>query len=195
MAAKVLIKAFDNNVPQSGGRWLRGEPVAVVDSTATLGNGELNIANFYRYTVTDAEPPALQQYLETYNREQNSVVLAGPTTQFTFTSLNMNVSETLGEWTVPLTVDLLDRWNTANPTELLSTDSVTNAVWTCSGTLSAPSALEFETLVLGWGLSDMLKRKIWYVTPAGMTSIQGQGGIESGTLAQLQAILQDARLD
>jgi hypothetical protein len=194
MPSTVLIKTNNNNVPQSAGRWLRGEPVAVVDSTATLGSGELNIASFYRYTVTDAEPPALQQYLETYNREQNSVVLAGPTTQFTFTSLNMNVSETLGEWTVPPTVFLLDQWNTTNPTELLSTDSVTNAVWTCSGILSAPSALEFETLVLEWGLSDMLKRKIWYVTEVGMTGM-APSGITSGTLAQLQAILQDARLD
>jgi hypothetical protein len=192
--ALLLIKTSDNNVPQSGGRWLRGETVAIVDSLATLGSGELNIANFYRYTVTDAEPAALQQYLETYDREQNSVVLAGPTTQFTFTSLNMNVSETLGEWTVPLTVDLLDQWNTANPTELVSTDSVTNVVWTCSGILSAPSALEFETLVLDWGLSDMLKRKIWYVTPAGMTGME-PSGISSGTQAQLVAILQDARLD
>jgi hypothetical protein len=194
MPSTALIKTNDNNVPQSGGRWLRGEPVAVVDSLATLGSGELNIASFYRYTVTDAEPPALQLYLETYNRTQNSVVLAGPTTNFTFTSLNMNVSETLGEWTVPLTVTLLDEWNTANPTELVSTDSVTNAAWNCSGILSAPSALAFETLVLEWGLNDMLKRKIWYVTEAGMLSI-APSGVTSGTLAQLQTILQDARLD
>jgi hypothetical protein len=194
MPSLVLIKANDNNVPQSGGRWLRGEPVAIVDSLATLGSGELNIASFYRYTVTDAEPAALQQYLETYNRTQNSVVLAGPTTQFTFTSLNINVSETLGEWTAPITIDLLDQWNTANPTELVVTDQVTNTAWDCSGDLSAPAALEFEEFVLDWGLSDMLKRKIWYVTPAGMTGME-PGGISSGTQAQLVAILRDARLD
>jgi hypothetical protein len=32
MASTVLIKTNNNNVPQSAGRWLRGEPVAVVDS-------------------------------------------------------------------------------------------------------------------------------------------------------------------
>jgi hypothetical protein len=194
MPAKLLIKAHDNNVPQAPGRWLRGEIVAIVEDSATLGSGELNIASFYRYTVTNAEPPALQQYLETYTRDQNSVVLAGPTTQFTFNSLNINVSETLGEWTVPLTVELLDQWNTANPTELVSTDSMTNTTWDCSGILSAPSALEFETLVVQWGLSDMLKRKIWYVTEAGMLGM-APSGVDSGTLAQLIAILRDARLD
>jgi hypothetical protein len=194
MPSLVLIKANDNNVPQSGGRWLRGEPVAIVDSLATLGSGELNIASFYRYTVTDAEPAALQQYLETYNRTQNSVVLAGPTTQFTFTSLNINVSETLGEWTASITTDLLDQWNTAHPTELVETDQVTHTTWDCSGDLSAPAAVEFETFVLDWGLSDMLKRKIWYVTPVGMTGME-PGGISSGTQAQFVAILRNARLD
>jgi hypothetical protein len=193
MPATILITSTDRPVPPSPGRWLRGEGV-VVNNVLYVTGGEADINKFYQYEVTDAVEADLIPYLETWNRDQNSVVLAGPTTQFTFTSLNINVSETIGQWTVPITVDLLDQWNTDNPTELVATDSVTNPVWNCSGILSSPAALEFEAFVLDWGLSDMLKRKIWNVTPAGMTSIQGNGGVESGTLLQFEAIIEDGRL-
>jgi hypothetical protein len=194
MPSTLLICTNDRPVPPSAGRWLRGECVVSNDIPYVTG-GEADLAKFVQYTVTDQSAAQVAYLLETWNRSQNSVVLAGPTTQFTFTSLNINVSETIGEWTVPLTVELLDEWNTANPTELVATDSVTNAAWTCSGILSAPSALEFETLVLQWGLGDLLKRKIWTFTEAGMLQIVGAGGLDSGTAAQLGGIVQDGRLD
>jgi hypothetical protein len=199
MPATILITSNDRPVPPSPGRWLRGEGCVVNDVTYTVG-GEANTNKFYQYEVTDAVEADLIPYLETWNRAQNSVVLAGPTTQFTFTSLNINVSETIGEWTVPITVALLDEWNTGfdinnNPNPIISTDSVTNTAWTCSGLTTAPQALTFEAFVVDWGLSDMLKRTIWTVTPAGMTSIQGNGGLESGTLLQFEAIIEDGRLN
>jgi hypothetical protein len=195
MPVTLLICTDDRPVPPSPGRWLRGECVVSSDIPYTTG-GEADLAKFVQYTVTDQTAAQVAEVLEQWNREQASVVIVGPATQFTFNSVNINVSETIGEWTVPITVDLLADWNTGRPVgEQVATDSVTAVSWICSGPLTGPVALEFEAFVIDWGFNDLLKRTIWTFTEAGMLAIIGNGGIQSGTAAQLGGIVQDGRLD
>jgi hypothetical protein len=195
MPVTLLICTDDRPVPQSAGRWMRGECVVSNDIPYTTG-GEADLAKFVQYTVTDQVAAQVAYMLEAWNREQASIVIVGPATQFTFNSVNINVSETIGEWTVPITVDLLADWNTGRPVgEQVATDSVTAVSWVCSGPLTGPVGLEFEAFVIEWGLNDLLKRTIWTFTEAGMLAIIGNGGIQSGTAAQLGGITQDGRLD
>ena len=58
-----------------------------------------------------------------------------------------------------------------------------------------PRIPEFEQVIIEQGESTMDKRKIWYITEAGMQNIEAAGGSQSGTAAQLGPILRDARLD
>ena len=204
MPALLLIKAQDSPVPQAAGRWLRGEVVAVFETTATLGSGELDTAVFYRFTVTDKTVSEMNQYLQQWNRLIDMNVISGgpgdgPRTINVRNNL-VNQSGTLGEWTTLNTDSIILEWNTLYPTANLVTDSIftntaPNDTWQCSGVFTVGQALEFEQVVIEKGQSDLLKRKIWYITEAGMTNIGLAGGVQSGTSAQLNPILRDGLLD
>jgi hypothetical protein len=64
-----------------------------------------------------------------------------------------------------------------------------------SGEFSVGEGQEFQDTVTEAGLGVMDKRKIWYITEAGMQNIEAAGGSQSGTASQLGPILRDARLD
>ena len=112
----------------------------------------------------------------------------------------VNQSGTLGEWTAQNTGDIITEWNTRYPTTNLVTVQIytadaPNDVWQCEGTFTTGQAQEFEEVIIEKGLADMLKRKRWYITSAGMTNIRNAGGSQSGTAAQLGPILRDGLLD
>jgi hypothetical protein len=204
MPATLLIKRLDSPVPQAPGRWLRGEVVEVFDSTATLGSGELDTNVFYRFTVTDKTVAEMEQYLQTWNRLIDMTVIAGPDPQglrrINVRNNLVNQSGTLGEWTVANTDEIITEWNTRYPTTNLITiqifaNTAPNDTWQCEGTFTTGQAQEFEEVVIERGLSDMLKRKRWYITEAGMVNIGNAGGVQSGTASQLGPILRDGLLD
>ena len=69
MACLLLVKANDSPVPDSPGKWLDMQTVAVVDVDHVLGSGELTPQNgggFYHVTVSDRlkGDADIQQYLE-----------------------------------------------------------------------------------------------------------------------------------
>jgi len=204
MPATLLIKTLDSPVPQSAGRWLRGEVVAVFETTATLGSGELDTNIFYRFTVTDRTVAEMEQYIQQWNRLIDMNVIVGPDPQG-FRRINVrnnlvNQSGTLGEWTVTNTDAIITEWNTLYPTTNLVTvtiltNTAPNDTWQCEGTFTTGQAQEFEEVVIEKGQSDLLKRKIWYITEAGMVNIGNAGGVQSGTSAQLNPILRDGLLD
>ena len=144
MPALLLIKALDSPVPHSGGRWLRGEIVAVVETTLTLGSGELDTNTFFRFTVTDKSVAEMNQYLQQWNRLISMNVISGGPGDYTRT-INVrndlvNQSGTLGEWTVTNTDAIRTEWNALYPTCNLVTDSIftntaPNDVWQCTGFL------------------------------------------------------------
>jgi hypothetical protein len=200
--ALLLIKTSDNNVPQSGGRWLRGEIVAVVDENATLGTGELNTANFLRFLLTDQTVAAMQAYLDTYNRDIEYTLLnAGPPRRYEVNNKNAN-SEGLGFWTLEATAAIKAEWEIDHPAADITTIGYPNTgpnglgnIWDMSGVFAPGEGAEFQATVIEEGLSIMDKRKIWYISPAMMTAIENNGGFLSGNTAQLGPNLKDARLD
>jgi len=204
MPATLLITESDRPVPQSAGRWLEGEIVATRENDTTWGSGELDTNVFLRYTVTDKTVSEMNQYLQQWNRLIDMNVISGgpgdgPRTINVRNNL-VNQSGTLGEWTVTNTDAIILEWNTLYPTANLVTDSIftntaPNDTWQCTGTFTVGQAQEFETTVIEKGLADMLKRKRWYITSAGMTNIRNAGGSQSGTSAQLNPILRDGLLD
>lgn len=204
MPALLLIKTNDNSVPQSGGRWLRGEIVAVVEAGAALGSGELNTASFLRFTITDKSVAEMNQYLDTYNRLIDMNTIAGPDPQgfrrINCRNNNTNASGTLGGWTVQGTDAIILEWNTRYPTTNLVTVGIITGTnpddtWQCEGTFTTGQAVEFEEVIIDQGLSEMDKRKIWYISAAMMTAIENNGGALSGDTSQLGPNLKDARLD
>ena len=204
MPALLLIKALDSPVPQSGGRWLRGEIVTVFETTATLGSGELDTNVFFRFTVTNRTVAEMNQYLQTWNRLISmNVISGGPGDDTRVINVRndlVNQSGTLGEWNAFNTQLIADEWNLRYPTAGLVIDSIfsntaPNDTFQCTGFFTVGQAIEFEQTVIEKGLGDLLKRKVWYITEAGMVNIGNAGGVQSGTSAQLNPILRDGLLD
>ena len=204
MPATLLITESDRPVPPSAGRWLEGEIVTVQEDTHTWGSGELDTNVFLRFTVTDKSVAEMEQYLQGWNRLIAMNVVAGPDPQG-FRRIDVknnlvNQSGTLGEWDATNTGNIITEWNTRYPTTNLVTVQIytataPNDVWQCEGTFTTGQAAEFEDTIIQKGLEDQLKRKIWYITSAGMTNIRNAGGSQSGTAAQLAPILRDGLLD
>ena len=204
MPATLLITESDRPVPPSGGRWLEGEICVVAESTMQWGSGELDTNKFLRFTVTDRTVAEMNQYLQTWNRLIAMNVVAGPDPQG-FRRIDVknnlvNQTGTLGEWDVTNTNAIITEWNTRYPTTNLVTVQIytadaPNDVWQCEGTFTTGQAAEFEEVVIEKGQSELLKRKIWYITEAGMVNIGNAGGVQSGTSAQLNPILRDGLLD
>ena len=204
MPATLLITESDRPVPPSAGRWLEGEIVTVQESTHVWGSGELDTNKFLRFTVTDKTPAEMNAYLQQWNRLIDmNVISGGPgddTRTINVRNNRVNQSGTLGSWDGTNTGNIITEWNTLYPTCGLATDSIftdaaPNDVWQCTGFFTVGQAAEFETTIIEKGLADLLKRKIWYITSAGMTNIRNAGGSQSGTAAQLAPILRDGLLD
>lgn len=206
MPAKLLIKRLDNPVANSGGKWLRGEVVVVAEVSRVWGSGEApsDTGTFVEFEVTDKTVAEMNQYLDTYNRAIDMTVIAGPDPQgfrrINVRNNNTNVSGTRGGWTTEETDNIITEWNTRYPTTNLTTVAIIDGTkpgdtWQCEGTFTTGQAEEFEQVIVEQGLQIMDKRKIWYITEAGMQNIEAAGGSQSGTASQLGPHLRDARLD
>ena len=205
MPALLIIKKLDSPVPAAPGKWLRGELVVVFDPAAPRGSGEEPEAgSFVHYTVTDKTVAEMNTYLQTYNRLIDMQVINGPDPQgfrrINVRNNNTNNSGTVGGWTTEGTDKIIAEWNGRYPTTNLTTVSIITGTnpgdtWQCEGTFTTGQAQEFEEVITEKGASLMDKRKIWYITEAGMQNIEAAGGSQSGTASQLGPILRDARLD
>ena len=205
MPALLIIKKLDSPVPAAPGRWLRGEVVAVFETTAPRGSGEdVAAGSFVHFTVTDKTVAEMNQYLETYNRLIDMQVINGPDPQgfrrINVRNNNTNASGTIGGWTTEVTDDIIADWNADHPTCNLTTVAIITGTnpgdtWQCEGTFTTGEAQDFEDTIIEQGASVMDKRKIWYITEAGMQNIEAAGGSQSGTASQLGPILRDARID
>ena len=201
MPAKLIITRDDRPVPDAPGRWLAGEIVAVVETDAPLGSGELpEGGKFVHFIVSNKTVEEVRNYLDTYNRDIDMQVIQGPDAnglrRINVRNNNCNASGTIGAWTVEVTDNIIAEWNERYPTcGLFTVDFPAPNTWTCQGTFTTGQAQEFNDVIVEKGQSIMDRRKIWYITPAGMSNIIGAGGIQTGTAAQLNGILRDRRLD
>jgi hypothetical protein len=186
--------------PISQSRWLRGEILLVNDVPYTTG-GESDLSKFVQFTITDKTPAEVdQKFFGIWNRLIDMNVIAGPDPQglrrINVRNNGTNVSETIGGWTVEGTDRIIAQWNSLYPTTNLITIAFPQYdTWTCEGTFTTGQAQEFEDTIIEQGLNEMDKRRVWYITPAGMANIDAAGGLQSGTAAQLGGITQDGRLD
>jgi hypothetical protein len=202
MTAMLLIKTNTNAVPDTAGRWERGEIVAVVEHDAVLGSGELDIASFYRFTITDQTVAAVQGFLDAYNRDiEFTLINAGPPRRYEANNKNAN-SEGIGHWTTEVTDNIKTAWEVDHPAADIQTIGFPNTgvnglgnVWDMSGVFSVGEGAEFQAIVVEEGLGVLDKRRIWYITEAGMVNIANAGGSQSGTSAQLSPIMRDGLLD
>ncbi len=200
MTAMLMIKVNTNSVPDAPGRWLRGEIVTVLEDTHILGSGESNTNNFFRFTVTDKTVAEMQEFIASWNRLIDMNVFQGPDgnglRSIRVRNNLVNASGDMGEWTVANTDAINLEWNTQHPSAgLITLDIPSPDVWECEGTFTTGEAQEFEDTIIQAGLSDLLKRRIWYITEAGMVNIDAAGGVQSGTASQLAPVLRDGLLD
>jgi hypothetical protein len=200
MPATILITNNDRPVPQSPGRWMEGEILLVNDVPYTTG-GEADLSKFVQFTVTDKTPAEVdQKFFGIWNRLIDMNVINGPSPtgfrRINVRNNNTNASDTIGGWTVQQTDAIIAAWNGKYPlTGLVTVAFPQYDTWTCEGTFTTGQAQEFEDTIIEEGLSEMDKRRVWYVTPFGMSNIMSAGGLQSGTAAQLGNIVQDGRLD
>jgi hypothetical protein len=198
-----MIKTNDNGGSDRPGRWLRGELVQVFETTKTLGSGELNTNNFYRFTVTDRTVPEMQEYLLTYVRDYEFTLIAQNVDLRRFEVKNLWANtEGRGYWTLEAVAAIKENWEEVHPLADITTIGFPNTdgnglgnIWDMSGEFPAGQGAEFQAVVAEAGAQHMDKRKTWYISPAMMTNIENAGGIQSGTFAQLNPNLMDSRLD
>lgn len=205
MPARLRIKKLDSQVEASARQWLRGEIVNVLDVGDPFGASEEIAAGYFVYfDVTDKTVEEMQEYLVSYVRVIDMNVIAGPDPsgfrRINVRNNNTNVSGTRGAWTTETTDNIITEWNTRYPACNLTTVSIftgtnPNDTWQCEGTFTTGQAQEFEEVIVDRGLKTRDKRRLWYITPAGMANIEAAGGLQSGTAQQLDGILRDARLD
>jgi hypothetical protein len=201
MPAKLIIKKLDNNVPESPGKWKAGRICIVVESTSPLGEGEsVAFGTFVHFTVSDRTVAQMEQYIDPYNRAISMTVIQGPDPngfrRINVRNNNCNASGTVGQWTVEATDAIISEWNARYPTCGLATVAFPQPnTWTCEGTFTTGQAVEFEEVIIRKGLATMDARRIWYVIPSAMNNIIAAGGDQTGTFAQLQPNLRDARDD
>lgn len=201
MPARLLIKKADAPVADGPGKWRAGRIVAVVEVAASLGTKEeVAGGNFVHFIVSNRTVAEMQQYLAPYNRAIDMVVIAGPDPngfrRVNVRNNNCNASGTIGAWTVEGTDAIIAEWNEKYPTCNLTTVAFPQPnTWTCEGTFTQGQAQEFNDVIIEKGLEVMDTRRIWYITPAGMSNIIANGGTQTGTSLQLNNILRDARED
>lgn len=158
---------------------------------------------FAIFDITDKKVAEVKRYEDNYNRLIDMTVIEGPGPgggrTINVRNNAVNTSGTLGNWTAENTQNIIDEWTLRYPqSELATVQIFTNKnpddVWQCQGKFIAGQYEEFEQTIIGFGLGDTVKRRVWQVTPAGMDLINEQPNAHwSGTASQFSQIVQDAR--
>jgi hypothetical protein len=202
--ATILITANDRAAPDGPAKWLRGQILLVNDVPYTDG-GEADLNFFVQFTITDKNPSEVDEHLfGEWNRLIDMNVINGPSPtgfrRINVRNNNTNVSETIGDWTVQQTENIIAIWNAGDPStgrppaDLATVGFPQYGVWTCEGTFTTGQAAEFEATIIAAGFEFRDKQRIFYINEAGMLNIEGAGGLQSGTAAQLSNAIQDGRL-
>ena len=203
MPATILITSQDRPVPEANGRWKRGQILLVNDVPYTTG-GEADLSKFYQFTITDKTPAEVDaKFFAPYNRDIQMSVVSGPNPAgrrvINCRNANVNATGTKGQWTVAGTDEINAEWNARYPTAGLFTVSIfqgTNPddTYQCDGTFTTGQAAEFEALLVESGLDQMDYRRLWFINETGMTQLDNNSGLLSGTAAQLSNWVEDYRV-
>jgi hypothetical protein len=200
--ATLIIKRLDNiNVPDAPGRWRAGELVVVTDKVPPWSSQEGDVTKWFTFVVTDKTVSEVNDYLDKYTFSTSMQTVAGPDQSglrrisVRNDDWNANYSPDC-DWTQEICDNIRDSWNEEHPdSNLIILDIPSPDYFQCEGTFTAGERELFETVVHQEGLSKLVRRSKWYVSPSGMTYIEGEGGAATGTAAQLSGILKNRTLD
>jgi hypothetical protein len=204
MPATVLITRDDRNVPESAGRWKRGQIVYINEVPFTQG-GEADTSLFVQFTITDKDKPEVDaKLMAPYNMDIDMNVIAGPDPSTGFRRINVrnnhtNSTGTKGGWTTEMADNIIQEWNARYPSCNLTTVQILtgtnpNDTWQCEGTFTTGQAVEFNQVVVQRGSETLDYRRLWFVNETGMNNIIANGGIQQGTASQFNNWLEDYRV-
>jgi hypothetical protein len=186
----LLSKTYTNNVPDSPGRWLIGEIVAIVADDHVFGSKETpESGNFHHITVEDKTMEEVQAYLQSWNHD--------PTTQ----QIQNNGDDRRIEVTSTMvSVSGKNAFTQAGVEELMvdiggayvSHDN-TSFKFDITATLEEKDEIIEQ---INEAVREMqYARRRWATTPAARTFLNANGGVVSGPAATVGNYLRDGLLD
>lgn len=197
--AILLARAKDPYKVDEGepGLWRKGEIVAVVEDGFLFGAQEVPEAgNFWHITVTDKTKAEADEYLQAWRHEPTTEQIAATGDDRTIRVTSSMVSASGGNaFTQERFQQMLDEINTDYPTASATYSAHTNTTYTF--TITAPVAARDEIIErVNEAVRDMqYRRRRWYVNQAGRDFLSANGGVVSGTAAQVAQYLRDGLLD
>jgi hypothetical protein len=185
----------NTNVPDDPSRWRAGELITSLLDMPPVGSAETDITRFYTFTVTDKTQEEMDEFLGTYHYNISMTVYEGPDPSG-FRKIRVRNDDWNGnyspdcDWTTENTGNIRDEWNERYPTcNLVITAIPLPDYFECEGTFTVGQAQEFEEVVIERGLAQLVRRRQWLISPAGMANIAAAGGHQEGTAQQLGGIL------
>jgi len=193
----LLIKVNTNNVPDSPGRWKAGEVVAAVEDGHVFGGAEVPEAgNFYHITITNKTLAELQEYLQSWSHSPTTTQVSAVGNRRLIQVVSDMVSATGKNAFTQVGVQaLLDGINTDYPTANAVYDSHNNTGFRFNVTVPLAGRDELVSRVDDAARNMQYARRRWYINGAGMTFLANNGGVVSGTAAQVVGYLRDGLLD
>lgn len=195
--AILLSKTADNNVPESPGKWRAGEIVAAFADDHVFGAKELPEAgHFHHITVTDKTLEEVQSFLQSWRHEPTvtQISATGDDRVIEVTSSMVSVSGANAFDAAVIDAALADI-NEEYPTALATRTALTNTSFQFSITAPVAARDKITELMEEAVYQMQYRRRRWYVTAAGRTFLDGNGGVVSGTAAQVAGYLRDGLLD
>ena len=195
--AILLAKVNTNNVPDSPGRWLAGEIVAAFDDAHTFGSAEVPSAgNFYHITVTDKTLAEVESYLQSWNHDPVTTQVSAVGNDRVLQVVSTMVSASgKNAFTQVQVEDFCTQLNETYPTANSSYENHNNTGFQFNVTVPLAQRDELIEQINQFVESVLYKRRRWYINSAGMTFLAGNGGVVSGTAAQVNQYLRDGLLD
>ena len=193
----LLCKTADNPVPESPGKWRAGEVVAAVADDHQFGAQEVPEAGqFYHITVTDKTLEEVQEYLQSWSHDpvttQVSAVGDDRVLQVVSTMVSASGQNAFTQVQVEgFCTELNERYPTANA----SYENHNNTGFQFNVTVPIEQRDALIEEINDFVRNVQYKRRRWYVTAAGRTFLAGNGGVVSGTAAQVGGYLRDGLLD
>jgi hypothetical protein len=199
--AILLVKVADAPVPDSPNKWRAGEIVAAFEDGHVFGNKEIPSAgNFYHVTVTNRTKAQVEAYIERWqHRPTPSVVASQPP--------NYRIRIESDRASVSGMGDILRPEIEAMLTELgeMVGGSATyhdrgrsgNTIWFEFDVLGVdPEERDMARDFVKDAVSNLsIRRRRWYINGAGMNFLANNGGVASGTAAQIAGFLRDGLED
>jgi hypothetical protein len=193
----LMSKTYTNNVPDSPGRWLIGEIVAIVADDYVFGGKETPAAgNFHHITITDKTLAEVELYLQSWNHNPTTIQISaiGDDRLLQVTSDMVSVSGKNAFTQVGVeafVVELNDKYPTADA----SYDSNDNDSFRINITVPLAQRDALIEEINEFVRNVQYARRRWATTPAGRTFLNDNGGVASGPAATVSTYLRDGLLD